>query len=244
HTINGWVADQTAQRIPELIAQGVLDGMTRLTLVNAVYLKAAWRQPFYEGATKDAPFNRADGSIVDVPLMALSERLRYGKGDGWQAVELPYVGGSLAMTIVVPDRGALATFEQGFDLATIENVVAALSPRQVDLRLPKFDVEQSLQLNDALVALGMPDAFDPDRADFSPMLGTEKLYISDVIHQANMTVDEKGTEAAAATAIVMRATSAPIDPVQLTVDRPFLVLLRDLPTGAILFAGRIADPSA
>jgi len=240
-TINAWVDEQTEQRIPELLAPGTITTDTRLTLVNAIYLKAPWLTPFVEEATAPAPFTRLDGSVVDVATMATGESFRYAAGTGWRAVELPYLGGQLAMTVIVPDD--LAAFEEGLDAAGLDAITSALADRQVQLSLPRFGIETKASLADALRALGMPLAFDPDRADFSGITAAEALLIDDVIHQANIDVDEKGTEAAAATAVVMRAGSAPIEPVTLRVDRPFLFALRDVPTGAVLFLGRVTDPS-
>jgi serpin B len=239
--IDAWVSDQTEQRIPELIAKGDLDDLTRLVLVNAIYLKAAWQTPFSADLTKPASFTKADGSTIQVPTMAATEEFRYGDGAGWKAVELPYVGGSLAMTVIVPDD--LAAFEASLDTDALGKITGALSTRNVDLTMPKFGIETRADLGAALVALGMTDAFDPDRADFSGMTTQEQLYISKVIHQADIDVDEKGTTAAAAIAVEMRAMSLPADPVTFHVDRPFLFFVRDVPTGAILFMGRVTEPA-
>ena len=240
--INAWVADQTEDRIEELLAQGTIDDLTRLVLVNAIYLKAAWQTPFGEEATAPAPFTRLDGSTVDVPMMQGGGALPYAAGDGWRAVELPYVGGNLAMLVIVPDD--LAAFEPAFDEAALDAIVSGLGSREVILGMPKFGTESQLELNDVLAAMGMPTAFDEVAADFSGITTEERLFIGAVVHQANIDVDEKGTEAAAATAVVMQATAAPHDTVTLTVDRPFLFALRDTDTGAVLFLGRVADPSA
>jgi serpin B len=237
--INAWVSDQTEKRIPELLDS--LDPMTRLVLVNAIYLKAPWETAFREESTQDVPFTKADGSPVSVPTMMGSPECKYAAGTGWQAVELPYVGGSLAMTIVVPDD--LAAFEQSLDAAAFSQITSALAPRSVTLYLPRFGTETRVDLADTLAAMGMTDAFDPVKADFSGITTDEQLYISNVVHQANIDVDEKGTEAAAATAVVMRATAIPGEPVTLHVDKPFLFAVRDTRTGAILFLGRISDPS-
>lgn len=240
-TINAWVADRTEQRILHLLGEGSLTKDSRLTLVNAVYLKAAWATPFHADMTTPAPFTRLDGSSLDVPTMHGGGQLRYTAGTGWQAVELPYVGDSLALTMVVPDD--LATFERGLDGASFAALAAALQPREVDLSLPKFGTETTADLADALAAMGMAIAFDPARADFSGMTTDEALSIARVVHQADIDVDEKGTEAAAATAVAIAASAAPADLIRLRVDRPFLFALRDIPTGAILFLGRIVDPS-
>jgi serpin B len=238
--INTWVADQTEDRIPELLAAGVLTPATRLALVNAIYLKAPWATAFPAEATESGLFSRADGSTVQVPLMATTAALRYAAGTGWRAVEIPYVGGSLAMTIIVPED--LAGFEETLSPAGLAGITDSLEEAQVSLTLPRFGIETRAELADVLAALGMPSAFD-DRADFSGITTAERLEISDVVHQANIDVDEKGTEAAAATAVVMRATAAPAEPVTMRVDRPFLFAVRDVPTGAILFLGRVGDPA-
>ena len=239
--INGWVDEQTEQRIPELLVPGVLTPETRLALVNAIYLKAPWQTAFAAAATRPGTFTRADGTTVEVPMMQLGETLRYASGTGWRAVEIPYVGGSLAMTVIVPDD--LAAFEQALTADQLASITGTLAEAPVSLTFPKFSIETKAQLADILKALGMPSAFD-ERADFSGITTAEQLQISDVIHQANIDVDEKGTEAAAATAVVMRAGAAPAEPVTIRVDRPFLFALRDVPTGAVLFLGRVADPSS
>jgi serine protease inhibitor len=239
-TINGWVSDQTKGRIPKLIDS--LDPQTRLVLVNAIYLKAPWLKAFDEAATADAPFTRPDGSQVSVPTMSVSlDESRYVSGTGWQAVEIPYINTSLVMTIVVPDD--LAGFERNLDAARFAQITSALQTATVNLTLPRFKIETKSELSSALTTLGMPLAFDPDRADFSRITTQEQLYISKVVHQANISVDENGTEASAATAVVM-AASAPGLRATLHVDRPFLFAVRDTRTGAILFLGRVVDPSA
>jgi serpin B len=239
--INAWVADQTEQRIPELLARGTITDMTVLVLANAIYLKAPWVKAFPIEATASRPFARVDGSSIDVPMMSgLSMELPYAEGAGWRAVELPYVGDSLAMTVVLPDE--LAAFERGLGAGGLDRVVAAFSSRHVRLSMPKFDIETATDLAEQLSALGMPLAFT-DRADFSGMTAEAQLFIAHVVHQANISVDEKGTEAAAATAVVAERTSAPNDVVTLTFDRPFLFAVRDVPTGAVLFLGRVVDPS-
>jgi hypothetical protein len=173
-------------------------------------------------------------------MMAVTAALRYGAGDGWRAVELPYVGEALALTVIVPDD--LASFEASLDGDGLATITGALSDRQVSLTFPRFGIETKVELADVLAAMGMPMAFS-GAADFGGITDEASLYISDVIHQANIDVDEKGTEAAAATAVVMRESAGPGEPVTLHVDRPFLFALRDVPTGAVLFLGRVGDPS-
>ena len=239
--IDGWVGDQTQGRIPKLLDS--LDPLTRLVLVNAIYLKAPWQMPFDETATKDAPFTRRDGSQVSVPTMSLSlTEGGYASGSGWQALQLPYAGGSLAMTIVVPDD--LPAFEASLDAARFSEIESAIKPTWVDLTLPRFKIETKSDLSSALAGMGMPLAFDPNRADFSGITTQEPLYVSTVVHQANISVDEKGTEASAATAVMIAAGMAPGQQVTLHIDRPFIFAVRDTKTGAILFLGRVVDPSA
>jgi serpin B len=239
--INGWVSDQTEARIPKLLDS--LDPQTRLVLVNAIYLKAPWRKAFDEANTKPAPFTRVGGSTVSVPTMAVSlSGGRYASGIGWQAVELPYVNPALAMTVILPDD--LASFEKNLDAESFAGITAALGQANVDLTLPRFKIETKSDLASTLSGMGMPLAFDPNSAHFSGITTQEPLYISKVIHQANISVDEKGTEASAATAVVMLAGAMPGRPVTMKVDRPFIFALRDTNTGAILFLGRVVDPSA
>jgi len=240
--INAWVADATADRIEELLAGGTITSDTRLVLVNAIYLKAAWQFPFPEAATRPATFSLPDGSRVDVTTMNATSHLSYAAGPGWQAVELPYVGGALAMTIIVPDD--LGAFVDGLTAEQLADLTASLEPRTVDLSLPKFGFETRAELSDLLAALGMPSAFDAERADFSAITAELDLVISKVIHQANIDVDEKGTEAAAATAVVMDTTGGPVDVVTVRVDRPFLFAIRDRETGAVVFLGQVTDPRA
>jgi serine protease inhibitor len=239
--INRWVSEQTEERIPELLGPGTIDSATRLTLVNAIYLKAPWMQPFREEATRPAPFHRLDGSSVEVPMMSGLADYAYAAGDGWQAVELPYAGDELAMLLILPDD--LAAFTGRLDGPMLASITSALANEWVALAMPRFETETSAKLNDDLIALGMPTAFDSGAADFSGMTDQERLFIALVAHQANITVDEKGTEAAAATAVAI-AGSVPPPPIAMTLDRPFLFALRDRATSAILFLGQIVDPSA
>jgi serpin B len=261
--INAWVKRQTGQRIPELLQQGDVTTLTRFALVNAIYLKAPWLNAFDPKDTVPGRFTRADGSRVSVPMMhlessGLGPNLPVAIGAGWRAVRLPYLGSrserygsdELAMTIIVPDD--LATFEGRLtparmaDLTSTKEEGGLLDSRKVALTLPRFSIESRFDLKAALELLGMPLAFDPQRADFTGIATLPGgLYIAKVIHQANIDVDEKGTEAAAATA-VLGATGGPGDtskPVVIRADRPFLFALTDVPTGAVLFIGRVADPS-
>jgi serpin B len=240
--INGWVSDQTEGRIPKLLDS--LDAQTRLVLANAIYLKAPWLTAFDASATTNAPFTRPDGSQVSVPTMGIGlSDGKYASGSGWQAVEIPYVNTALAMTIVVPDD--LAAFEKSLDSTRFAQITSELADAQVDLTLPKFKIETKSDLSSILPGMGMPLAFDAGHADFSGITTQESLVISRVLHQANISVDENGTEASAATVVVMAVSSAvPLQAVSMHVDKPFLFAVRDRTTGAILFLGRVTDPSA
>ncbi len=241
--INAWVAEQTNDKITDLIPEGLLGPMVRLVLTNAVYLDATWMVPFDPEATIDGPFTRLDDSTVTAEMMHAEHFTLYGSGDGWQAIDLPYVGNQLSMLILVPDEGRFGEIEDLVPAGLFDDALDALEAGVVRLGLPKFEYRTEAGIAGVLRQLGMPSAFDPNTADFSRMTVAERLFISDVIHKAYIAVDEAGTEAAAATAIVMRATAAPIDVVELEIDRPFLYSLYDRETGTVLFLGRVLDPT-
>ena len=243
-TINNWVSDQTENRIEDLIPRGLIDALTRLVLTNAIYFNAAWQHPFNEDVTEDGPFYLLDGGQVTVPMMRQTESFGYAQGDGYQVVELPYDGRELSMVILLPQPGQFERFEGSLDAQWVNAIVEELEPGRVAVTMPRFEFESAFSLNEILAAMGMPVAFSGG-ADFSGMTGNTDLFISHVVHKAFVCVDEAGTEAAAATAVVMKLTAAPgTPPVQVTVDRPFVFLIRDIETGTILFVGRIVDPSA
>jgi serpin B len=243
--INDWVAGRTHDRIQELIPAGVLDGLTRLVLVNALYLMAPWEVPFEKSLTESAPFHCPDGSSINVdtmvqPLLTTTT----ARGDGWQAARLPYAGRRLAMTLLLPDSGRMREVERWLTSGGLADVLTAGKPAMLDLRLPRWTFRTQAPLNDVLRKLGMRTAFDPHEADFRPMTEEDlDLYISAVLHEGFVAVDEEGTEAAAATAVVMRETSAAVtEPFH--VDRPFLFAIHDVEHGTPLFLGRVDDPSA
>jgi len=240
--INEWVSQRTRERIPELIPEGIITSDTRLVLTNAIYLNAPWMFPFDEDGTEPGEFTLADGSTVEAEMMRLNAGLTYAEGDGYQAVELPYADGSLAMLVVVPDEGSFEDVRSTFDPDALDAVAGELSGAQVTLRFPKWEFRTQASLKDALTAMGMPTAFEGGLADFTEMSPRgNDLYISAVVHEAFISVDEEGTEAAAATAVVVGETSMP-EVVELTVDRPFLFFLRDRETGALLFMGHVTNP--
>ncbi len=240
--INEWVAEQTENRIQDLLLEGDINFNVRLVLVNAIYFKAAWDLPFKDQDTADGVFTLLSGGTVTVPMMHQGEHFSYGEGDGYQAVSLPYDGELLDMVIIVPDAGEFETFEMGLtgdEVKTIMDGMASAHATRVTLTVPRFGFESRFSLKDILQAMGMVDAFND--ADFSG-ISDKFLRIRDVIHKANVTVNEAGTEAAAATAVIMGNGDA--DYATVTLDRPFIFLVRDIPTGAILFVGRVLNPAA
>lgn len=238
--INQWVADNTTQLIKELIPKGVIDSLTVLVLTNAVYFKADWATPF-NPKSADGVFHAAAGD-VSVPMMRGPETIPLWTGAGFKAASLAYVGGTTSMVVVVPDAGTFDSFEQGLTGdalgAVLDGEKAATAGA---LTLPRFKFNTKIDLKIALKALGMIAAFDESLADLSQINGIQDLYVSAALHQATIAVDEQGTEASAATAIVVARRSAAQN--ALVVDRPFLFVIRDNATGAILFQGRVVDPT-
>jgi serpin B len=242
-TINKWVSEQTENRINDLIPRGAIDPLTRLVLTNAIYFNAAWQNPFEDELTSSGTFYLLNGNTTTAQMMHQSHSFGYAASDGYQAVELPYSGGELSMVILLPDSGRFNEFETSLNAGQVEDIISNIERTQVNLTMPKFEFESSFGLKDTLTEMGMPIAFDDVNADFSGMDGKRDLYITDVIHKAFVSVDEAGTEAAAATAVIVGTTSMPANPVSVTIDRPFVFLIRDIQTGAILFVGRVLTTS-
>jgi serpin B len=241
--INDWVSNQTKGHIIDLIPPGAIDALTRLVLTNASYFNAAWEHPFDKKVTTNGPFYLLNGGQVAVPMMKQTESFGYSVGEGYQAVELPYDGGELSMVILLPGSGNFEDFEEGLQAQQVDAIINGLQNTQVTLTMPRFEFDSEFSLKDTLARMDMRDAFSPDEADFSGMTGNRELFISDVVHKAFVAVDEAGTEAAAATAVIVGTTSAPGEPpVEVTLDRPFIFLIRDIETGAILFVGRVLNP--
>jgi serpin B len=240
--INAWVARATEERIPELLGGGTIDRDTAAVLVNAVYFNAAWETPFPAAATAPRPFTLLDGSTLDVPMMHGDDvPAKAAPVDGGlDVVELPYDGGELSMLLLVPPAGGLADFEAQLTAARLAELVAALEPEHLSLSLPRFEVRTAAPLRGPLSDLGLGVAFT-EFADFSRMTTEAALCVKDVVHEAFVKVNEAGTEAAAATAVIMGPTSAPTNR-SVVIDRPFLFLVRDHATGAVVFLGRLARP--
>lgn len=244
--INDWVAGRTNDRIRDLIPEGALDDTTRLVLTNAVWFKGKWLHEFDADATRPGAFRIAPGRTVQVPLMAQSGDFAMGASDGASVLELPYQGDRLVMDVVLPDDAdGLSALESRLDGATLARLLAAPRPAgEVDVTLPRFRIAgATVALNDPLAAMGMPTAFDEQAADFSGMSTEERLHISRVLHKTFVEVNEEGTEAAAATAVVMAIESAAMSR-SFRADHPFLFIIRDKVSGSLLFLGRVADPAS
>lgn len=240
--INAFVSSATREMIPKLVDR--LDRRLRLFLVNAVYFKGLWASQFRAEATRPLPFRSPGRAAKTVPFMRQTESFRYAEDGRLQALEMPYEGGAASMVVLLPrsDDG-LASLEATLDETALDEILAGMRKRQVDVLIPRFRIESSLgrEFMAALQALGLKTAMT-DAADFSGMTGGRDLFVSEGIHKVVVDVDEKGTEAAAATGIGMQPTSLPPPPPVFRADHPFLFLIRDVPTGAILFIGRIVEP--
>jgi serpin B len=243
-TINAWIADHTGGKITDLIAPDALSGAVKLVLTNAIYLKADWVAPFDKSATHPDDFHAPKG-VVTVQMMRQTHGFPVMSGDGFGAIELPYLDSNLSMVMLLPDKeDGLGALEAKLNPAFLDSMISQLKVSSVDLSLPKFKLTKDVDVNGALGELGMHRAFAPGVADFSGIDGTRELFISQVVHKAYVAVDEKGTEAAAATAIIMRATAIFQPNVTFRVDHPFIWLLRDRKSGEIEFLGRVTDPAA
>ena len=247
-TINTWVEEQTQDRIKELLPEGVLTPSTRLVLTNAIYFKGMWKHAFLEGATRKEKFILSTGQeIPDVPLMNQSQSLRYLDGGSFQALELPYEADELSMIVFLPRTvDGLAELESSLTADRLAGWLARMTPQEVDVTLPRFTVTAEFRLDQVLADLGMPLAFSAGQADFSGIAKDVPLSLSAVVHKAYVDVNEKGTEAAAATGAVVRVTSLRLQPPRpvFRADHPFFFVIRDNGTGSTLFAGRVVNPQA
>jgi serpin B len=240
-SINQWVSTETSGAIPTLFEPGDLDASTRVVLVNTVYFKGAWATAFDPSATGPAPFTLEDGTAVQVPTMSGLVTVAQTDADGFSVIEIPYKGGAMAMDILVP-AGKLAALEASLTPAALAAALGSLGDGfDVQLSMPKFSFRTHLALNPVLQGLGVTDLFDPTQADLSGIDGARDLSVSLVVQEAMIEVDEQGTVAAAATG---GGTVVSVGPGFLTVDHPFLFLLRDTKTGSVLFMGHVEDPRA
>jgi serpin B len=250
-TINQWIEQKTENKIKDLLQPGVLDSLTKMVLTNAIYFKGDWLTPFVKAWTEDDDFHLSPTKNVKAPLMHLTGGFDYFDGGTFQALEIPYESGDLSMIVFLPkDLGGLPALEESLTASNMKLWLDRLQPvPEVILTLPKFQMTRQFGLEGTLGAMGMPSAFDAAAADFSGMTGKRELFISAVIHKAYINVDEKGTEAAAATAVVMEKAMAmpprfkqPPPPV-FRADHPFVFLIRDNRSGSMLFMGRVNDPT-
>ena len=241
--INDWVAEETEGKVKDLLAPGVITDSTRLVLTNAIYFNASWLWQFSPRDTEVRPFHLDGGGTVSVPMMTETSKEFYGYagGDGYQAVDVPYSWGEMSMTILLPDEGTLEEFEGSLDSEMLNRIIDDIEIDYITLTMPLFEFESQFSLGDTLAEMGMPDAFG-GAADFSGMTGSRDLWISEVVHKAFVSVDEEGTEAAAATAVVVPTSGPTKEPIEVTVDRPFIFLIRDIGTGTVLFLGRVSNP--
>jgi len=242
-TINKWVEDKTNNKIKELIHPEDISALTRLILVNAIYFKGKWQNQFDTKETRDMPFNLENKKKVNVPMMHQEGKFNYTEDEKVQVLELPYSENELSMVIFLPKESiSLSDFEKELSIERVNKLLSNLSQEKVDVYIPKFKMEKRYILNKMLIDLGMSDAFDMMLADFSGMTGSKDLYISKVIHQSFIEVNEEGTEAAAATAVIMSGKSIAPMIIEFKADRPFLFIIRDIKTNTILFIGRFVEP--
>jgi len=243
--INNWASDQTKGKISNLIQPGLLDAATRLVLVNAIYFKGRWASEFDPQKTIQSPFPIASTKKLEVPMMSLTADLKYAEIDGLQLLQLPYAGNDLAMVILLPaEIDGLKGMEAQLNQATLDRWLAQAREQKVAVFLPKFKLSAQFSLAKILAAMGMTDACSA-QADFSGMDGGRDLYLSAVVHKAFVEVNEEGTEAAAATGVMIRsmAVMRPKPTPVFRADHPFIFLIRDLSSGSILFLGRLVDPT-
>ena len=241
--INAWVDEMTAGRIAELMGPGSIMPDTRLILANAIYFLGTWKSQFNEEMTWERTFHLLDGSEISVPTMYAEDTFDYAERSGYQVAELHYTGDEISMVILLPSPGTFEAFEADLEAAELSRILDQIGRWKVHLSMPRFELNSEFSLVSVLTALGMPDAFSVD-ADFSGMDGGRDLFIDDVIHQAFVSVSEEGTEAAAATAVMMRSAVRRFPYYTMRIDRPFIFLIRNRETGTILFMGRVLDPRA
>ncbi|HHD92105.1 MAG TPA: serpin family protein, partial [Candidatus Portnoybacteria bacterium] len=242
-TINHWVEDKTNNKIKNLLPAGSLNSMTRLVLTNAIYFKGDWLKQFKKSQTTNEDFHLSPTKTIKIPMMRRTDeeaKFNYAENDKWQALEMPYKGKKLSMIVLLPKRHNLSELESSLSLEEIDNLKNKFKKQRVGVFMPKFTFNTKYLMNDTLSQMGMPTAFS-NQADFSGTDGTQNLFISKVIHQAFIKVDEEGTEAAAATGVVM--DKAVMASNIFRVDHPFIFLIQDKENGEILFLGRIVNPN-
>ncbi len=242
--INSWIAEQTAGKITDLIPASAINDLTRLILTNAVYFKGTWQSQFKKPATSPRKFHQLKGEAVEVPTMHQTAQFRYTENEAVQVLEMRYKKCDLAMLILLPKtKDGLPALEMTLSEEQIRSLIKKLKPRRLEVAMPKFKLETKYGLSEAMQAMGMNRAFTPGAADFSGITDKEELFISAAVHKAYVDVDEEGTEAAAATGLMMQTTSALVaPPTQFIADHPFIFMIRDTRAEVILFIGRLLDP--
>jgi serpin B len=238
--INDWVAQATENKIENLLPAGSINPATVLVLTHAIYFNAAWSHPFPPESTHDAAFTRLDDTQVTAKMMVQTTKRRALATADFKAIALPYQDERLSLLVVLPEPGAFTAVEAALAGPWLDDVVSGLTLQYAVCVIPRFTIDTDARVKDALIALGMQAAFAPGTADFSGIDGTRALFVEDVLHKAFIAVGEKGTEAAAATVVPM---GGGVTPFTLIANRPFFYFLRDEPTGAILFMGRVMDPT-
>ena len=244
--INEWVSKRTRNKIADLFAPGVLNNQTRMVLVNAIYFKGNWETAFPKDATRNEMFHVTRDGGKQTSMMHVTKKFGYRETDTVQALELPYRGHALSMWVLLPkERNGLGAFEKSLTADALRDLTMRAASREVIVSMPRFKITQEFSLSDTLKAMGMKDAFAAGKADFSGMTDKDDLYLQTVVHKAYVDVMEEGTEAAAATGVAIGVTSMPVrqEPVVFKADHPFVFLIRHNATGAILFIGRLSDPS-
>jgi serpin B len=242
--INDWVAQKTKDKIKDILSQGTLDSFTRLVLVNAIYFYGDWAEPFKKEATEPKDFFLSDQNRINVPFMNQHGRYNYYEDSNIKAIEIPYMDNKASMVIFLPnEKNGITEFEKSFDYKYYQKIISSFQSSEVRLSLPKFKATNKFNLSATLSQMGMPMAFSPGGADFSGIDGKRDLCISTVIHQAFINVDEKGTEAAAATIVMLAGAARPSSDMKVfNADHPFIFCIKDNTTGSILFMGKIMNP--
>ncbi|CAD5935634.1 Serpin B6 [Planktothrix tepida] len=241
NTINQWVAEQTQHKINELIPPNALTELTRLVLVNAVYFKGSWANPFDRDGTETKPFWLTSDREIPVPMMNITGQFNYAQTEEVQVLELPYRGNNFSMMILLPrERNGLMELEKNLSLNNLYQWIQPMYTQQVEVSLPRFEINFKSELSNTLAQMGVTDAFDENKANFSGMDGREHwLYIKNVFHQACIEVNEEGSEATAATAVQIEARCLPPS---FNANHPFIFLISENNTGNIVFLGRLVNP--
>ncbi len=244
NAINQWVNEKTEEKIPEIIAEGSSSRLTRMILVNAIYFKAAWETPFAPELSHRDYFFFLTGGQTMTDMMMQTDKYAYIKTATYEAIELPYKGGGVSMLIIMPTTQEFANVEKGLNYEFVNSVESALQPQNIALTMPRFKIESSFSLSEALIDMGILNAFAPIGANFSGIDGTRDLFLDKIAHKTFINVDENGTEAAAATAVTMKAASVESEqPLNVAIDHPFIFIIRSRQTNTILFVGRILNPA-